>query len=608
MTKAASIAILLAGAAPAFAQPGTVGAPPVTPQGGELPNPEAANVRVLGAVVEPRQAPADVAALRVPEGYRVNIFAEGLGHPRILEVAEDGTVYVTRRTEGDVVMLRDRDGDGRAEERRIVARWPLMHGLEIDGRTAWMIAGTSVFRAEIAADGGFGPLEEIVGDLPSTGQHSARELALGPDGLLYLSIGSTCNACAESSPESAALLRMRPDGKGRLIWATGLRHTVGFDWHPRTGALWGLDHGIDWLGDDQQVEELNRIEQGRQYGWPYIYGMGGWNPQDAPPGGLSMAEWDRMSTRPVLGYTPHAAPMQMLFYRGAMFPAAEQGNGFAAMRGSWNRAEPSGYEIVRIRFDEAGSPSAIEPFVTGFLTRGPDGGPAQRGRPVGIAEARDGALLFSEDGNGVIYRISYAGPDRAGAPLAPLPSRPPAPLEPRPHGEALAAERPETAARAALQVSSPDFAAGAPLAKTYSAYGQGISPRLRWEGVPPGTRSLALLMEDPDAPVGKPFVHWLAWNLPPDMGGLPEAVPATPQLPSLGTLRQGRNTRGSIGYFGPRPPAGNPPHHYHFQLFALDRQLDLLPGASREELLAAMAGHVLAKGNIIGTYQADQPK
>jgi Raf kinase inhibitor-like YbhB/YbcL family protein len=504
-------------------------------------------------------------------------------------------------------MLRDTNGDGRVDLRRTIARRPLMHGIEIDGRTAYLVAGTSIYRAPILADGSFGPLEEIVHDLPDTGQHSAREINKGPDGMLYISVGSTCNACDESSPESATILRMSPDGKSRTIYASGLRHTVGFDWHPRSGQLWGMDHGIDWLGDRQQVEELNRIEQGKAYGWPYIYGMGGHNPQDEPPGELTMEDWDRMSQRAVLGYDAHAAPMQMTFYRGGMFPAGEQGNAFVAMRGSWNRKQPSGYEIVRVRYGQDGTPAAIEPFVTGLLTSIQGGGFGHRGRPVGLAVARDGALLFTDDVNGVIYRVSYAGPDAARAALPkPVMARP-QPLEPRPRGEALALARPETQASGRLTVSSPDFRAGGAIPSEHSAYFNDVSPELRWSALPAGTRSVALLMEDPDAAVGKPFVHWVAWNIPPNLTGLPEAVGTAPQLPDMMNMRQGRNTRGSTGYYGPRPPVGDRPHHYHFQLFALDTLLNINPGSDRETLLAAMQGHVLAKGELVGTFRQATP-
>jgi Raf kinase inhibitor-like YbhB/YbcL family protein len=601
--KRALIACLLGAISlPALAQPGRVGERPVEPSGQPLPDHEAANIRFDAAVVEPLKLRPDLAALKVPEGYRIGMFAENLGNARMLAVAEDGTVYLTRRTEGDVQMLRDTNNDGRADQVRTVARRPGMHGIALDGRTVFLVTQRDVYTAPILADGSFGPLTRIIDDLPDTGQHPNRTIAIGPDGMLYISVGSTCNACTESSPESASIVRASKDGKSRTIYASGLRNTIGFDWHPGTEQLWGLDHGIDWLGDTQQIEELNRIDKGRQYGWPFIYGMGGHNPQDDPPGDLSMEDWDRMSERAVLGTDAHAAPMQMAFYRGAMFPAGEQGSAFAAFRGSWNRKEPSGYDVRRVRFDASGNPVAIEPFVTGFITRLQGGGWGHRGRLAGLAVARDGALLFSDDENGVIYRVSYAGPDSAGAGL-PGSTR----IAMPPMGGPIAFDREETQTTRTVSVSSPAFRTGAPLPQEHSAYYEDVSPPLSWGSLPAGTRSVALIMDDPDATSAKPFTHWVAWNIPPTMASLPEAVPTLPQLPALQNMRQGRNTRGSVGYFGPRPPIGDRPHRYHFQLFALDTMLDILPGSDRETLLRAMRGHVLAKGEVVGTYRQAAP-
>lgn len=589
-------------------QAGTVGSRAVEPEGQTLSEPKAANVRVSGVILEPRSVKPDAATmarLQVPPGFKVEMFAQGLGNARLLAVADDGTVYLTRRAEGDVVMLRDADGDGRAEMQRTVVRRPGMHGIAISGKTVYLVAQKEVLKAPILADGSLGPLELLAGDLPDAGQHSARSIAMGPDGMLYLGVGSTCNACTETSPESATVLRMSPDGKSRTIYASGLRHTIGFDWQPRSGALFGMDHGIDWLGDEQQPEELNRIEMGKSYGWPYIYGMGGENPQDDPPNDLTMFELNQAATRPVLGYTAHAAPMQLAFYRGAMFPSAYQGDAFVTFRGSWNRARPSGYEVARVRFDARGNPTAFEPFLRGFLQTASDG-PNQSGRPVGLAVAKDGALLFTDDINGVIYRVSYVGNDRAGTVLAPAARRAPE-IEPRLKGPALAMTREETRATGMIDVSSPSIMANRPIALKYSAYGEDQSPALRWSGLPAGATHLALLMEDPDAAAGHPFVHWVAWNIPAGLGSLPEGLPKEMQLADPKGMRQGRTTRGSVGYYGPRPPIGDRPHHYHFQLFALSGPLDLQIGTTREQLLTAMVGKVVARGELVGTYAQPAP-
>jgi len=166
---------------------------------------------------------------------------------------------------------------------------------------------------------------------------------------------------------------------------------------------------------------------------------------------------------------------------------------------------------------------------------------------------------------------------------------------------ALASARPETAAAATLTVASSAFAAGGTIPLRFSAYGEGASPEIAWSGVPAGTLSLALMMEDPDAVSVKPFVHWLAWDIDPTLGRLPENL--TGADGQRLTLAQGRNSRGKIGYFGPRPH-GTKPHRYHFQLFALDARPALAAGADRETLLAAMKGHVLAKGDLLGLFAA----
>lgn len=188
-------------------------------------------------------------------------------------MADDGSIYVSRREQGDVLLLKDADGDGKADgEPKVVATRPGTHGIAIKGKKFYLATVKEVFSADIKPDGGLGPLTMIVGDLPDSGQHPNRVVEVGPDGMLYLSVGSTCNACSESNPENAAMLRMSPDGKSRTIFASGLRNTIGYDWHPQTGELWGLDHGIDFLGDEVQPEELNKLELGKKHGWPHVWG------------------------------------------------------------------------------------------------------------------------------------------------------------------------------------------------------------------------------------------------------------------------------------------------------------------------------------------------
>uniref|UniRef100_UPI0022406AE0 PQQ-dependent sugar dehydrogenase n=1 Tax=Paracoccus beibuensis TaxID=547602 RepID=UPI0022406AE0 len=313
------------------------------------------DVTIEGSVLEPEpvtiEDDAELASrISVPDGFAVTVVGREMGNARMLAVHDSGQVYATRRTEGDVIRLVDEDVDGSFESHATVASRPGMHGIAFDGDTVFLVTVNDVYTAPVNEDGSFGDLTRIIDDLPEGGQHPNRTLAIGPDGKLYISVGSTCNACGETNPENATLLRAEPDGSSRAIFASGLRNTIGFGWQPETGDLYGADHGIDWLGDEEQVEELNLIAQGSKYGWPYVYGMSEHNPQDNPPEGITLEDWAAQSEEPALGYTPHAAPMQMAFYTGSAFPEEYRGDAFIAMRGSWNRRPPSGYEITRADF------------------------------------------------------------------------------------------------------------------------------------------------------------------------------------------------------------------------------------------------------------------
>ncbi|PKR89919.1 YbhB/YbcL family Raf kinase inhibitor-like protein [Pleomorphomonas diazotrophica] len=542
--------------------------------------------------------------LKAPEGFSVQPFAQGLGNARIIAVSDKGFIYVSRREEGDVLLLKDEDGDGKADSAPVkVASRAQAHGLAVKDDRLYLATVKEVFVAPIQPDGRLGPLDMIIGDLPDAGQHPNRVLAFGPDDMLYISVGSTCNACNESNAENATILRATPDGKSRIIFASGLRNTIGFDWSPETGELWGFDHGIDFLGDEVQPEELNRIEAGKQYGWPHVHGEGGFNPQSTPPGGISKEQWRDMSTPMVLGYTAHAAPMQFKFYTGAAFPADYAGDAFATMRGSWNRNPASGYEIVRVRF-ENGQPTAIEPFVTGFLT---DGGKTHIARPVGLVVAKDGSLLMADDTNGVIYRVAYQGHAETTAAAKAPPAGPMETQATQGVGVPLAKDRPETTPEPStstlpLVITSASFAEGGAIPLEHSEYADGVSPQLSWTEVP-GAASYAIIMEDPDAKPITPFVHWVAWNIPAAITALPEGLQEQMRLTEPEGVLQGRNSSGRHGYLGPKPPVGDPPHHYHFQVLALDALLDLPPTADRDAVLAAAKGHVLAKGTLVGIYQ-----
>lgn len=339
--------------------------------------------------------------LKLPPGFKIGVFAKGQGNARMLLTLPDGTVLLSRMQEGDVVALRDENGDGAADAPEAVAKIKEVHGLAFRDKTVYLASTTKLFAAPLGEKGQLGPPREFA-TLPDGGQHPRRTMGFDDAGLLYVSIGSTCNNCHESNPEHATMVRMKPDGTDRKVFASGLRNTIGFDWHPETRALWGMDHGSDDRGNDVPPEELNLIQEGKHYGWPLCFGKGEIDKIAHVKPGMNPEEFCAKSTPMALGYQAHAAPIAFVFYNGSQFPPEFKGDAFTALHGSWNRDPAVGYSVVRVRFNN-GQPVAFEDFVSGWLI---EGGKAFFGRPAGLAVAKDGALLISDDVNGVIYRVS----------------------------------------------------------------------------------------------------------------------------------------------------------------------------------------------------------
>jgi glucose/arabinose dehydrogenase len=384
-------------------------------------------------------SPALLQQLKVPSGFKVGVFASNLGNPRWMAVGPDGSVYVTINDMSQVVRLADGNGDGDSDdpgERTMVASkndspdLEGVHGIAINAGKVYLAALKSVVVATLGGDGRLSDFRTLIADLPDGGQHPRRTVGVGPDSKLYVSVGSDCNACPESDSQHATMLRFELDGTpssnppnpqhpilaanpmatiSPRIFASGLRNTLGFDWNPATHELWGSDQGSDGLGDDLPPEELNRLVGGKAYGWPYCYGARAVDPVVDQPSKTVTKESYCPGTEPsTLGYQAHSSPIGFLFYGGAQFPAEYRGDAFVAFRGSWNRAVPTGYKVVRIHF-AGGMPapigsSPVEDFLTGFLI---ENGAAHFGRLAGLAVDASGALLVAEDTNGIIYRVSY---------------------------------------------------------------------------------------------------------------------------------------------------------------------------------------------------------
>ena len=348
-------------------------------------------------------SPDQLQFLKVPPGFRINIFAPDQHNARMMLLLPDGSILLSRFDVGELVRLRDTNSDGVADESTVITTIPGLHGLALRDSTVYLASETKLLTMALNGNGSLGPPKAFA-QLPPGGLHPRRTLGFDDAGWLYVSVGSDCNNCYEGDPELATILRMKPDGSERTIFARGLRNTIGFDWHPVTRQLWGWDNGSDDRGDNLPPEELNLLEEGKHYGWPSCYGRRVTDriaAQDPLIDPFNCAA----STPLVRGYRAHSAPIAFVFYHGTQFPPAFQHDGFVCLHGSWNRLIPSGYKVVRVRFAH-GRPTGFQDFVSGFLI---ENGKAYFGRPAGLVVTQDGSLLISDDHNGAIYRVSYAG-------------------------------------------------------------------------------------------------------------------------------------------------------------------------------------------------------
>jgi glucose/arabinose dehydrogenase len=339
--------------------------------------------------------------LKLPPGFKISVFAE-VSNARSLCWGAKGTLFVGNRSEDKVYAVVDENKDGVADKIYVIAK-----GLNSPNGVAFKDG--NLYVAEISRIIRFDDIEnklsnppayKIINDsYPDKEHHGWKFIAFGPDGKLYVPVGAPCNVCDEKDSIFATITRINADGTGREIYAKGIRNSVGFAWQPGTNELWFTDNGRDELGDDIPFCELNHAPKaGMHFGFPYVHQGNILDPEFGK--GKDTANY----TPPALKVGPHAAPLGMRFYTGNQFPAAYKNNIFIAEHGSWNRTIPYGYE-VKLATVEGDKVTKYENFVTGWLKA--DGKP--QGRPVDVIVAADGALLISDDMNGVIYRVSYSG-------------------------------------------------------------------------------------------------------------------------------------------------------------------------------------------------------
>jgi glucose/arabinose dehydrogenase len=348
--------------------------------------------------------------LDVTSGFELNVAAQGLGKPRMLAVDEKGRLYITRRDQGDVLLLSDADGNGRFDQLQTVANnFKGVHGIAIYNGKIYLASNRELKCAKLKTDGTLDQLEMLIDDLPDGGQHGNRTIAFGPDSMLYITVGSTCNDCNETNKENATVLRASADGKKREIFARGLRNTIGIDWDNK-GELWGADNGTDWRGDEIPPEEINHIKFGEDYGWPMVYGKQLVDQTREDPLGATKEEYAKTTQPSEFELPAHSAPINFLFLKNVTsLPAEMKDDAIVTLHGSWNKSKPDGYKIIRVVF-ENGKPIRHENFLAGFIS---DDGKTRFGRPAGLAISKNGDIFISDDANGTIYRMSYTGKDTA---------------------------------------------------------------------------------------------------------------------------------------------------------------------------------------------------
>ncbi|WP_298682620.1 sorbosone dehydrogenase family protein [uncultured Methanomethylovorans sp.] len=352
----------------------------------------------------------DLLDIELPPGFRIEVFAEGLGDslisypgpapgPRMM-LMKDGILMVSIPNKGLIAVLPDQNGDHKADSVGVfIDGLDRPHGLDYYDGWFYIAEEDRVIRVK-DADNNFvaekETIEVLLDNIP-TGGHSTRTVKVH-NGSLYMSVGSSCNVCYETDARRAAITRCDLDGTNCKVFATGMRNAVGMAFHPLTGKLYVTENGRDWLGDDLPPDEINLVEEGKDYGWPVCYGKS-----------IHDTDFDKNtyirdpcedSAPSLIDLQAHSAPLGLNFYYGGSFPEEYIGDLFVCLHGSWNRQEPTGYKIIRINMTDL----TLHDFATGWLQDG-----NVLGRPVDVMVSEDGSLFVSDDNDGRIYRIYYAG-------------------------------------------------------------------------------------------------------------------------------------------------------------------------------------------------------
>ena len=337
--------------------------------------------------------------IKLPQGFTISVYAE-VDNARSLCLSPNGTLFVGNRKGNKVYAVVDENTDGVGDKVYTVAKGlESPNGVAFKDGSLYIATISTILRLDSIESRLANPPPPITvyDKYPTDGHHGWKFIAFGPDGKLYVPVGAPCNICEKEEPVYASITMINADGTGMEVFASGIRNTVGFDWHPVTKELWFTDNGRDKMGDNVPEDELNRAPQkGLHFGYPYCH-QG--NILDNEYGkGKKCSDY----VAPVKNIRPHVAALGMRFYTGNMFPAEYKNVIFIANHGSWNRSTPLGYDVTLAKLN-GNEVASYTIFASGWLR--PDN--SVIGRPVDVLQMPDGALLVSDDYNGAIYRISY---------------------------------------------------------------------------------------------------------------------------------------------------------------------------------------------------------
>ncbi len=360
----------------------------------------ALSVTLCSSVLAGKNVPDRLNLITLPPGFEISIYAQGVENARQLALGKQGTVFAGSRKAGKVHAVVDEDGDQVADRVYLLDEGLKMpSGLEFRDGALFVGAIDRILRYDdIESRLDQPPEPRVVSDrFPDKTHHGWKYLRFGPDGKLYVPVGAPCNICDEA--DFSQIRRIFADGRSDIVFAFGVRNSVGLAFHPETGELWFTDNGRDMMGDDLPADELNHAPRsGMHFGYPWCHQGDTLDPDFGR--GKSCADY----TPPALKMGAHVATLGLTFYTGSMFPPDYRNQLFIAQHGSWNRSEKVGCNIVLVRFDQEGNILGQEPFASGWLQEGDCWG-----RPNDVLQMPDGSILVSDDKAGLIYRISYTG-------------------------------------------------------------------------------------------------------------------------------------------------------------------------------------------------------